>query len=114
MPLYAFATRQRLKRLLTLTGNLFTWKGLLCSGTVKALHMGRKRAGYLCQRSCACTSSLLHELKTGAWVMGELGPGSHARVQDSKAKYLHHRNNSSCTSLQNKIRADSREGKCSI
>lgn len=114
MPFYAFATRQRLRRELMLTGSLFTWKGLLCSGTVKALHMGRKRAGYLCQYSCACTSSLLHELKTGAWVMEELGPHNQAGVQDSNTKYLHHGNKSSCISLQNKIRADSREGKCSI
>ena len=109
VPLYAFATRHRLKRELIFADNLFTWKGLLCSGTVKLLQMGRKTADGLCQCPYAHTRTLLHGSETGAWLLI-----TKPELKRAKLSYLHRGNGSSDISLQEKIRADSGEGKCSI
>lgn len=105
MPFYAFATRQRLKRELIFAGNLFTWKGLLCSGTVKPLHMGRKMADGSCQWPCARTRTPLHGSETGAWL-----PITKPELKRAKLSYLHDGNSSSDIIPRKKSKLTAEEG----
>lgn len=98
MPFYAFATKQRLKRELIFAGNLSTWKGLLCSCTVKPLHMGQKTAEGLCQCLRAHTRTPLHGSETGAWLLT-----TKPELKRAKLSYLHHGNSSSDISLRKEI-----------